>query len=191
MSMDGQTPKYFGRNSFTRWVVPRDSENTRIIAWANFGVRTDPPRPDWTSPAGIDVLEGGERRDRTPEEAQRRPADYEAFVGQGPIAVHAREHMTAADQGVAAFRARVKAGIRAVANGEAPFQPADLAAPPIPTYCGDTVLRVAPGAGDDETLILEHSRKVLAIIRAGDHLKGEERDKTIIRRLKELEASLR
>ena len=191
MSMDGQTPKYFGRNSFTRWVVPRDSENTRIIAWANFGVRTDPPRPDWTSPAGIDVLEGGERRDRTPEEAQRRPADYEAFVGQGPIAVHAREHMTNADQGVAAFRARVKAGIRAVANGEAPFQPADLAAPPIPTYCGDTVLRVAPGAGDDETLILEHSRKVLAIIRAGDHLKGEERDKTIIRRLKELEASLR
>jgi hypothetical protein len=84
--------------------------------------------------------------------------------------------MTAADRG---------GGARAMTKGEAPFQPANLAVPPIPTYCGDTVLRVPPGAGDDEALVLEHSRRVLAIIRVADTLKGEVRDDTVIGRLKE------
>ena len=57
MSMDGETIKYFGRNSFTRWVVPVDDETTRVIAWANYGERTDPVRADWMVEAGIDELE--------------------------------------------------------------------------------------------------------------------------------------
>jgi phenylpropionate dioxygenase-like ring-hydroxylating dioxygenase large terminal subunit len=189
MSMDGSRPKYFGRNSFTRWVVPVDNENSRVIAWANFGERSDPPRPEWTSERGIDVIEGGEPRDRTPEEAQRRPADYEAFVGQGAISVHAREHMTAGDRGVAAFRARLRADIRGLAEGREPFQPAQLCAAPIPTYCGDTVLRVPPDGDDEEARILAHSRKVMEILRRGDTLKGAARDAAVIGRLKALEVS--
>ncbi|MEE8280433.1 MAG: aromatic ring-hydroxylating dioxygenase subunit alpha [Alphaproteobacteria bacterium] len=190
MSMDGGTPKYFGRNSFTRWVVPVDNETTRVIAWANFGERTDPPRADWTSPAGIDVIESGERRDRSPEDAQRRPADYEAFVGQGPIAIHAREHPMASDRGVTMFRARLRSAIQALGGSTEPFQPAELAAPPIPTYCGDTVLRAPAGDGDDQQRILQHSRAVMDIIRSGDRLKGEARDTHIIAKLKDLEVRL-
>jgi hypothetical protein len=162
MSMDGGTPKYFGRNSFTRWVVPVDNQTTRVIAWANFGERTDPPRADWTSPAGIDVIESGERLDRSPEDAQRKPADFEAFVGQGPIAIHAREHLTASDRGVTMFRARLRS----------------------------TVLRAPAGDGDDQQRILQHSRAVMDIIRSGDRLKGEARDAHIIAKLKDLEVRL-
>jgi hypothetical protein len=79
--------------------------------------------------------------------------------------------------------------MRALAKGEAPFQPADLGETPIPTYCGDTVLRVGPGSGDERELILAHSRQVMAAIRSADDLRGEARDAHVIGRLKELEAN--
>ena len=192
MSIDGETVKYFGRNSFTRWVVPVDNETTRVIAWANYGARTDPPRPEWMAEDGIDVIEGGERRDRSDEEAQRRPADYEAFVGQGAITVHAKEHLMSSDRGVAMYRTRLRSAVRALAKGEPPFQPAELGEAPIPTYCGDTVLRVPPanggGGNDERAAILAHSRRVMAAIRSGDDLRGQARDAHVIERLKALEA---
>ena len=67
----------------------------------------------------------------------------------------------------------------------------DLGDPSIPTYCGDSVLRIPPaGDGDDEALILEVSRRVAQILVDGDQYKGEERDAYIIDRLKEYEASM-
>ena len=127
------------------------------------------------------------------EEAQRRPADYEAFVGQGPITVHAQEHMMSSDRGVVMFRTRLRSAVRALAKGERPFQPADLGAAPIPTYCGDTVLRVPPakggGDGDEREAILAHSRRVMAALRSGDDLKGEARDAHVMAQLKALEAN--
>ncbi len=191
MSMDGRGKKYFGRNSFTRWVVPVDDETSRVIAWANFGERTDPPRPEWRSDRGIDVVESGMPMGRPAEEAQRFPGDYEAFVGQGKIAVHASEHLLPADQGVAQFRARLRRDIRALAKGTPPFDPAKLGPAPIPTYCGDTVMAVPQSDDDDEALVLQHSRRVLEIIRGADDLKGPARDEAVIRRLKDHEASLK
>jgi hypothetical protein len=86
------------------------------------------------------------------------------------------------------FRTRLRSAMRALAKGEAPFQPADLGETPIPTYCGDTVLRASPGNGDERELILAHSRRVIQAIRSGDGLRGTARDTHIIERLKELEA---
>jgi nitrite reductase/ring-hydroxylating ferredoxin subunit len=189
MNMDGRTRKYFGRNSFTRWVVPVDNEVTRVMGWANFGERTDPPKSEWMSPAGIDVIEGGARRDRTSSDAQRHPGDYEAFVGQGPIAVHAREHLLGSDRGVAMFRTRLRSAIRRLQSGGAPFQPAELRDAPIPTYCGDTVMPVPRAPGDETEQIRQHARRVIDIIRGADHLKGEDRDHQVVDRLRELEAT--
>ena len=39
---DGTKTRYFGRSSFTRWVVPVDDEHCVAIAWGNFGERADP-----------------------------------------------------------------------------------------------------------------------------------------------------
>ena len=83
-SMNGDTPRYFGRPVFTRWVVPVDDRNTRVLAWANFGPRSDEARPEWMTPRGIEIIEGGEPRTRPRSEAVRKPGDYEALSAWAP-----------------------------------------------------------------------------------------------------------
>ena len=39
---DGTKTRYFGRSSFTRWVVPIDDNHCIAVAWGNFGERGDP-----------------------------------------------------------------------------------------------------------------------------------------------------
>ena len=187
MTMDGKTQKYFGRNTFTRWVVPLDNENSRVIAWANFGERTDPDRDDWRTEAGIDVIEGGMPRQRPDAEARQHPGDYEAFVGQGPISVHAKEHLMSSDRGVSMFRTRLKSLVRDLEAGEQPLQPVELSQGwSIPTYCGDTVLRITDC--EDDAAVLRHSRQIMEIIRSGDAMAPEERDRHVIDRLRDYEA---
>ena len=122
LSMDGRTTRYFGRPSFTRWVVPVDNENTRVVAWANFGHRSDAQREEWMTPRMIEIIEGAEPRTRPRAEALRRPGDYEAFVSQGRITRHAKEHLATSDKGVALFRRRLRGDIRALAAGDTPVQ---------------------------------------------------------------------
>ncbi len=188
MTMDGSQVKYFGRNTFTRWVVPVDSENSRVIAWANFGEKTDPPKGEWRTTEGIDVIEGGMPRDRPPEGCQRYPGDYEAFIGQGPITAHSLEHRVSSDRGVEMMRRRLRQAIHGLQNGERPFQPAALSGAPIPTYCGDVVLHCPQVAANEEAL-LDHSRKVIKIIRDADHLVGQARYDRITEGLKNLETN--
>ena len=44
---EGREPKYFGRNSFSRWVVPVDDENTTVLAFRHFNHRAEASRPEW------------------------------------------------------------------------------------------------------------------------------------------------
>ena len=190
LSMDGKDTRYFGRPAFTRWVVPVDNENTRAIAWANFGDRSDPQREEWMTPRMIEIIEGAEPRDRPRAEALRRPGDYEAFVSQGRIARHAHEHLATSDKGVALFRRRLRSDIRALGEGTPPYRPSDRLEAPIPTYAGDNVLRMPPVDGaDDAALILEVSRAVARIIVSGDDLAGEARDSFVRAALMDLQAS--
>ena len=190
LSMDGRTTRYFGRPSFTRWVVPVDNENTRVVAWANFGDRSDAQREEWMTPRMIEIIEGAEPRTRPRAEALRKPGDYEAFVSQGRITRHAKEHLATSDKGVALFRRRLRADIRALAGGTPPYRASDRVEAPIPTYAGDNVLRMPPVDGaDDAALILEVSRAVARTVVSGDHLRGEARDSFVRAALAELEAS--
>ena len=190
LSMDGRTTRYFGRPSFTRWVVPVDNENTRVIAWANFGDRSDAQREEWMTPRMIEIIEGAEPRTRPRAEALRKPGDYEAFVSQGRITRHAKEHLATSDKGVALFRRRLRSDIRALAGGTPPYRASDRVEAPIPTYAGDNVLRMPPVDGaDDAALILEVSRAVARIVVSGNHLRGEARDSFVRAALAELEAS--
>ena len=190
LSMDGRTSRYFGRPSFTRWVVPVDNENTRVVAWANFGDRSDAPREEWMTPRMIEIIEGAEPRTRPRAEALRKPGDYEAFVSQGRITRHAKEHLATSDKGVALFRRRLRRDIRALAGGTPPCRISDRVEAPIPTYAGDNVLRMPPVDGaDDAALILEVSRAVARIVVSGNHLRGEARDSFVRDALAELEAS--
>ena len=190
LSMDGRHTRYFGRPSFTRWVVPVDNENTRAIAWANFGDRSDAQREEWMTPQMIEIIEGAEPRNRPREEALRKPGDYEAFVGQGRITRHAKEHLATSDKGVAMFRRRLRNDIRALAEGRVPYRVSEQREAPIPTYAGDNVLRIPPVSGvTDEALILEVSREVARIIVSGDDLRGDARDSFVRTALMALQTS--
>ena len=187
-SIDGHTRRYFGRNTFFRWCVPVDDTNTKVVAWANFGDRTDPTQ--WNTPENIEILEQGEVFERPAEERQRRPGDYEAMVGQGAIVVHARENRGTSDKGVSLFRRRVRQDIRALAAGRAPVQPARFGPAPIPTWSGDNVLRIpAREDEDDRALRAATMEKVVAIYRDAEGLRGDERDALVTAELLKLESA--
>lgn len=185
--MDGCNQRYFGRNTFFRWCLPVDDTNTKVVAWANFGARADPVK--YNNPQDIERLEQGELFNRPHHEVQRNPGDYVAMVGQGPIVIHAKEHMGTSDRGVAMFRRRLRKEIRALADGVEPRQPTDAGPAPIPTWSGDTVLRIPAIANrDDHALAVDTLAKVVEILGEGGKFRGTERDDFIVAQLKALEA---
>ena len=56
----------------------------------------------------------------TEDEHQRFPGDYEAQVGQGPIARHAAEHLRTSDRGIALLRQLLREQLAVVAAGGDP-----------------------------------------------------------------------
>ncbi len=102
--------------------------------------------------------------DRPYEERQQRPGDYDAVVSQGPIAVHAREHLATSDRGVAMFRRMLREGIQAVADGRDPMGLDRSNGGPIRTYTQNAVIE-APAAATSEAdreQLLGFGRRVLA-----------------------------
>jgi hypothetical protein len=86
----------------------------------------------------------GQTGERTYEDRQRKPGDYDAQVGQRPIAVHGLEHLGATDRGVILLRKLIRDGIDAVQRGEDPLGVFSEDTKGIPTYSQDSVLRLAP-----------------------------------------------
>ncbi|MSP50958.1 MAG: aromatic ring-hydroxylating dioxygenase subunit alpha [Alphaproteobacteria bacterium] len=128
----------------TRWRVPIDDENTIEFALVYFG-RND--ERNYVSAPSIALATN--RGGRSYEEAQRTPGDYDAQVGQGPIARHGREHLGRTDRGVALMRRIVREGIEAVERGEDPkglFRNGAIA----PVYANETIRRASRGATPEE-----------------------------------------
>ena len=149
---DGTEVRYYGRSSFTRWVVPLDDENTTCFAWANFGDRGDPP--EYNTPEGPELIEQGEVFDRSYEEKQRSPADVEAVEGMGPITVHANENLVVSDKGVALMRKRLRDEIKKISIGDQPLRARKNSEGVVPTYGGDTVLTMPRQSAEGEGKLL-------------------------------------
>ena len=183
---DGTQRRLYGRSSFTRWVVPVDDENTLALAWANFGERGDPP--EWNTPEGPELIEQGEVFDRTYEERQRSPGDAEATEGMGRITVHKNENLVSSDRGITLMRKRLREQIRAVQNGETPARASIANSGLIPTYGGDTVLRIPRKGNLNESQTLsELAHAFMKMQYQADDLTEVERVRCVGERLKELE----
>lgn len=150
---DGQREKIFAPAAITRWIVPWDDTHCMTIGWRHFNDKMDPNgkgRPGEIGYGKVDFM--GQTPDRTYDERQREPGDWDAQVSQGPIAIHKREHLGTTDAGVGMLRQLTRRGIRAVKKGE---NVADLPRGPdgiIATYAHDTVLRVTKRDNDDAQL---------------------------------------
>lgn len=155
---DGRKEKLMSRAHMTIWAVPVDDTNTINTGFIHI------PNDLALDEKRLHALKEsvGQTGDRPYEERQRRPGDFDAQTGQGPIAVHGREHLAPSDRGVVMLRRMIREGIRAVAEGKDPFG-AHPASAPVRTFAQDTVLRI-PGAADadaERRLLAETGRKVL------------------------------
>jgi hypothetical protein len=142
------------------WAVPIDDTQTLRIGFRLVREGVDEERA--RSMAGATRA-----RERSYEERQRSPGDYEAQTGQRAIAVHALEHLGATDRGVTLFRKGLREGIRAVQRGEDPKGISRQAGHIIPTVCQDTVLRVPPAASETENAAL--LRQVGRLVASGQY----------------------
>ena len=138
----------------SRWVVPQDDTNTMFIELRHVS-ETEGVTPAWW--ADRTIMVPGQLAAESYEAGQRQPGDYEAQVSQRPIAIHGLEHIGATDRGVMMFRNLTRRGIRAVQAGRDPVGLCCDADTVIPTYCNDTVTRVAPDG--DPAIDRQHMRE--------------------------------
>ena len=182
---------YFGRCGLSRWITPVDDTRTMVIAWRHFREDGDPnglTNPDEVGFGKTDFY--GQGPDRSYEQRQRDPGDYDAWVSQGPVNVHKRESYGSTDRGVLLVRRKLRKAIRQVQDGTALSQAATHYTGPIPSYGGDTILRIPPRpGGDDDALLKEVAHKIAEIYMAHDDIHGEARSQQIRQALKDYEDS--
>ncbi len=182
---DGKHAHYFGRSSFTRWVVPVDDHHSMALAWANFGDRGDPH--EYNSKEGCELIEQGEIVDRPYEERQRRPGDAEAVEGMGPISAHQGENLMPTDRGVSLYRRKIRQLVRNLARGEEPAQPQQLPGRAIRTYGQDTILCFPMQDGEDRKNLKKLTEAVMMMQFAAEDMPLDARDAHIIANLKQME----
>ena len=182
---DGIKTRYFGRSSFTRWVVPVDDNHCVALAWGNFGERGDPNK--YNSKEGCERIEAGEIMDRTWEEKQKSPGDAEAVEGMGSISSHKGEHLMPTDYGVMLYRRKIRKSIKALEQGKEPAQPQQKKGQTIRTYGQDTVLRVPKRNIDDRKFIKSIGSAVLKLQFDSEKMSIEDRDNYIIDQLSKME----
>jgi len=156
----GHQEHAFSGPMLSRYVVPQDDTNTMFIELRHVS-ETEGVTPAWWADRTI-MVPGGQLPADSYEAGQRQPGDYEAQVSQRPIAIHGLEHIGATDRGVMMFRNQTRRGIRAVQAGRDPAGLCRDAGMVIPTYCNDTVTRMAPD-GDpatDRRLMRETGRRL-------------------------------
>jgi phenylpropionate dioxygenase-like ring-hydroxylating dioxygenase large terminal subunit len=125
----------------SRWVVPIDDTNTMFFELRHVS-ETEGITPAWL--ADRTTMVPAQLAADSYEAGQRQPGDYEAQVSQRRIAIHGLEHLGETDRGVLMFRKLMRRGIRAVQTSRCSVDSCLDAGVVIPTYCNDTVIRMAP-----------------------------------------------
>jgi len=170
------------RGSTLSWVVPVDDTACFSIGWSDIDKELAiPGRTGYVerrSARGARVVgagDVGQTGDPEYEERQRAPGDWDAWVSQGPMTLHSREHLGTTDRGVILYRKLVRRGIRVVAEGNAPKGVHFEGMGERPTYCHNTVARI-PALADpeaDRRLRIAFGREVTKRILAGEYSKDE------------------
>ena len=150
------------------WFVPVDDCNTLGFGFVLTPIGESNPYITDPMPALLSIRGG-----RPYEEQQRTPGDFEAQVSQRPIARHALEHLGVSDRGVILYRKEMRKAIRGVEGGEDPPGILRWTGKTIPTYGGDTIMRMppAPTEEEDSKLITRRARAMAKrYLKAPPHL---------------------
>ena len=168
------------RGSSLNWVVPVDDTASMTIGWSDidkdFAVPGNHAYIDRQLAAGgyaVGAADVGQTGEPSYEDRQRAPGDWDAWVSQGPITLHGREHLGATDRGVTLYRKLLRRGVRAVAAGKRPKGVDSGDTNPVFTCCHNTVMRF-PHPGDEDAeqaLRIAFGREVTRRILAGEYAK--------------------
>ncbi|MGX9943071.1 Rieske 2Fe-2S domain-containing protein [Bradyrhizobium denitrificans] len=179
-----------GTTGMTRWNVPVDDEHMIIFGYRHFNSEVDPDGLGCEEDCGVDKIDflDGQVGDRTYEEGQRAPGDWEAIVSQGKIASHGAENPGFSDTGVYKLRKQLR---DILAGKVKPYQLYDrllTEGKSLPIYTQDTVLNIPelPTALDRKQ-ILDLGKKVLAAMQAGDEVDADEREEFIRREMDKID----
>jgi phenylpropionate dioxygenase-like ring-hydroxylating dioxygenase large terminal subunit len=124
----------YGRVESIGWVLPMDDTHFRIYVAGRVREAGELVRMR-------SRLNGKLWEELTEAEHQAYPGDYEAQVGQRPIASHAEEHLASSDRGIVMLRRFLRAQVDAVARGEDPAGTVrDPDAPPVRFEAGNYLL---------------------------------------------------
>lgn len=168
-----------GTSGCTRWNVPIDDHNMMILGYRHFNSTVDPDGLGDEAGCGVDKIDflEGQTGNRSYDEGQRAPGDWEVIVSQGKIALHAAEHPGGSDVGVYMCRKLLRDAVRGKTAPSPLYSQLTAEGKSLPLYSQDTVLNAAelPRA-EDRKLLLELGKKVLAAMRSADHLPAEQRD---------------
>ena len=131
----GEPGEGFERARHIGWILPIDDTHTRMYSLLRVplhdGEPVMPPRARHGGKLWMELSE---------DEHHRMPGDKEAIVSQGPIAIHANEHLASSDRGVILTRkmiARALASIRE--GGDPPGLLRDVSARVVTTFAGNAV----------------------------------------------------
>ena len=172
-----------------RWHTPVDDTHMIIFGWRHFNDEVDPDHVGREEELGVDKFDflDGQVGNRTYEQGQRAPGDWEALTSIGPIAVHALEHPGRSDVGVFMARKLLRAAVRGETPPNSVHEAQAKRGETLHVYTQDSVLRIPRREGnDDKAVVLQVARDVLAIMKEGDDLPTRERDAHIRRRLDEM-----
>lgn len=190
---DGAERRLFHRVHMSRWYVPVDDTHSIIYGWRMFGKAIDPLEKGDLSKLGWDKMDflDGQVGDRSYEEGQRLPGDWEIITSQRPIAVHALERPLECDAGVYMFRRLVRNAINDKNEAALPAAMNDRPNKGLPSYCytQNTILRAPMRASveEDDAFLKTLGRRVVAITAEADNLDGAARKQFVVARLEELE----
>jgi phenylpropionate dioxygenase-like ring-hydroxylating dioxygenase large terminal subunit len=193
---DGSERRLWHRVHMSRWYVPVDDTNSIIFGWRMFGKTVDPFEAGDESQVGWDEIDflQGQVGNRPYEEGQRLPGDWEAIASQRPIAVHALENPTKGDAGVYMNRNLIRNAIRGKNPAATPEQMHERADAGLPSHCytNNSVMDIPRRASEaeDNKMIGELGRQIVAIVAEGDAHTGLERDAFIRGKLEDLERGL-
>jgi len=183
--------KFFPGVGITKWTVPVDDSHCRIIAWRHFNDQLDLDGKGDRSKVGLNKVDfvGQTGVERSYEEGQRMPGDYEAQISQGSITVHSDEQLATTDKGVALYRRALRKAIRALTDGHEPAQLSVTEEGVIATLAGDVIVEVPTSNRDDGALQRRLGQEIGDIIFATTAVPRAERPGEIEQRVRSLLAS--
>ncbi|HLU03679.1 MAG TPA: Rieske 2Fe-2S domain-containing protein [Advenella sp.] len=169
-----------GTAGCTRWNVPVDDENMIIFGFRHFNSTVDPDGMGSEADCGVDKIDflDGQTGNRSYDEGQRAPGDWEAIVSQGRIASHGAEHPGVSDVGVYMCRKLLRDILHDKTKPYALYEQLHQQDKSLPIYAQDSVLDI-PEISDkqaDRQLLASTGKKILEIMRSADALPAQDRD---------------